>query len=449
MRRGREPERLAQGTERPAQGTERPAQGTERPAQGTERPAQESTARREVPEDELAAWLDAFVRDPGFLERYPCYAAILARLAPVADPSVKRMAVSLFEGRFFLHVNVESFMNEPVFLRGVLLHEVHHVALGHLCHPKFAGADEPELMDLALEMSANEYIEEPLPDPIRWQPYAPLGLRGGQSTLERYELLVSAAREGKLPQRGGEAVDDHRVLRRPSREPGAVEQTRQLLLRAAEEASALAGDGDPADLPGLTLAGKTPGRLIEELTDVLGPRATPLDWKNALRMFVARERAPVHTYARPNRRFPGRLGEVPGRTYAPRAIAKPSVLVAIDTSMSMRREELEEVARQLQAMSEVARVTVAECDTEIARVYAFDGRLGDVGGRGGTDLRPVFAPEFLAARRVSGVIYFTDGAGPTPPAPPPLPVLWILTKPLEFACPWGQRAWLDRKPRRG
>ncbi|MGK4003895.1 VWA-like domain-containing protein [Sorangium sp. So ce1036] len=408
-----------------------------------------AVAGGEAREDALAAWLDAFVRDPGFLERYPCYAAILARLAPVADPSVKRMAVSLFEGRFFLHVNVESFLREPEYLRGVLLHEVHHVALGHLCHPRFAEADEPELMDLALEMSANEYIEEPLPDPIRWQPYAPLGLRGGQSTLERYDLLVRASREGKLPQRGGEAVDDHRVLRRPSREPGAVEQTRQLLLHAAEEASALAGDGSPRELPGRLVAGKTPGRLIEELTDVLGPRACPLDWKTALRMFVARERAPVHTYARPNRRFPGRVGEVPGRTYAPRTVTKPSLLVAIDTSMSMRRDELEEIARQLQAMSEVASITVAECDTEIGRVYPWSGRLGDVAGRGGTDLRPVFAPEFLSARRVAGVVYFTDGAGPTPPAPPPVPVLWILTKPLEFACPWGQRAWLERKPRRG
>ncbi|WP_437585332.1 vWA domain-containing protein [Sorangium sp. So ce1000] len=430
-----------------ARAAARPARGGDEPGRGIAETAPEAAARREVPEDTLAAWLDAFVRDPGFLERYPCYAAILARLAPVADPSVKRMAVSLFDGRFFLHVNVESFMSEPVFLRGVLLHEVHHVALGHLCHPKFAGADEPELMDLALEMSANEYIEEPLPDPIRWQPYAPIGLRGGQSTLERYELLVSAAREGKLPQRGGEAIDDHRVLRRPSREPGAVEQTRQLLLRAAEEAGALEGDGDPADVPGLLLAGKTPGRLIEELTDALGPPVHPLDWKTALRMFVARERAPVHTYARPNRRFPGRVGEVPGRTYAPRAIAKPSVLVAIDTSMSMRREELSEIARQLQVMSESASITVVECDAEIGRVYPFDGRLDEVGGRGGTDLRPVFAPEFLAARKVSGVVYFTDGAGPTPATPPPLPVLWILTKPQDFACPWGERAWLARKPR--
>jgi predicted metal-dependent peptidase len=396
--------------------------------------------------DALAAWLDGFLRDPVFLERYPCYAAILGRLVPVADPSVQRMAVSLFGGRFFLHINVESFLREPAYLRGVLLHEVHHVALGHLSHPRFAEAREPELMDLALEMSANEYIEEPLPDPIRWQPYAQLGLRAGQSTLERYELLVQAARAEKLSQRGGDTVDDHRVLRRPSREPGAVEQTRQLLLRAAEEAQALSGDGP--DSSGL-LAGKTPGRLIEELTGALGPRESLFDWRTALRMFVARARAPVHTYARPSRRFPGRVGEVPGRTYAPRAIARPSLLVAIDTSMSMRREELFEIARQLQAMSEVARITVAECDTEVTRVYAFEGHIEEVAGRGGTDLRPVFARDLLAARRPDGIVYFTDGAGPVPDAPPPLPVLWILTKPQDFACRWGERAWLDRKPRRG
>lgn len=398
------------------------------------------------PPDAVAAWLDAFLRDPTFLERYPCYAAILARLAPVADPSVHRMAVSLYGGRFFLHVNVDAFVREPAFLRGVLLHEVHHVALGHLCDPKFADPDEPELMDLALEMSANEYIEEPLPDPIRWQPYAPIGLRGGQSTLERYDLLVRASREGKLTPRGGAAVDDHRVLRRPTREPGAVEQTRQLLLRAVEEAEALEDGGPPQ--AGL-IAGKAPGRLIEELTGVLGPRSCFLDWKTALRMFVAHARAPVHTYARPNRRFPGRVGEVPGRTYAPRAIAKPSLLVAIDTSMSMRRDELEEIARQLEVMSEGARITVAECDTEITRVYAFEGRIEQVAGRGGTDLRPVFAREFLGGRGVSGVVYFTDGAGPTPDEPPPLPVLWVLTKPLEFTCRWGERAWLERTPRRG
>jgi len=401
---------------------------------------------------ELGSWLDAFLRDPTFLERYPYYVAILGKMQPVADPSVRRMAVSLHAGRLFLHVNVESFIAEPQYLRGVLLHEVHHVALGHLSHPKFAGAAAPELLDLALEMSANEYIEEPLPDPIVWQTYARFGLRAGQSTLERYDRLVEALRGGREQERPGgdrddrsRRVDDHRFLRKGERDPGAVEHTRQILESAVDEVRRTDPEREDEDPRRRLLAGKTPGRLVEELTGVPGRAEVELDWKTALRMFVARARAPVHTWSRPSRRFPDQVGRLPGRTYSPRVITRPSVLVAIDTSMSMTGPELDEIGRHLAALGEHARVTVVECDVEITRTYAFAGVLGEVAGRGGTDLRPVFEPAFLGEKRPDGVIYFTDGEGPFPDRPPPVPVLWILTKPLEFACPWGQRALLARK----
>jgi predicted metal-dependent peptidase len=396
---------------------------------------------------ELEVFLDGFIRDPAFLAHYPYYAAVLARMIPVADPSVSRMAVSLVEGRFYLHVNVDAFVSEPMYLRGVLLHEVHHLVLGHLAHPKFADPLEPELMDLALEMSANEHVEEPLPNPIVWQAYAAAGIRAGQSTLERYERLREAARDGAFKARpvpgiGHERADDHRFIGKARKDPGAVEQTRQLLEKAKDdvEDELLGDDGRP-----LLVAGKTPGRLLEELTGVAGPAESAMDWKTALRMFVARARAPVHTYARPNRRFPNRIGEVPGRTYSPRVITRPSLLVAIDTSMSMSHAELAEVARQLVRMSDHARLTVAECDVEIARVYAFEGMIADVAGRGGTDLRPVFDPAFLGARKVEGVIYFTDGEGPFPEQAPSVPVLWVLTKAGKFPCPWGTKARLERK----
>lgn len=406
-------------------------------------------------QSEIDAWLGAFVRAPAFLARYPFYAAVLGQLQPVADPSVKRMAVSVNAGRFYLHVNVDAFLSEPQFLLGVLLHEVHHVVLGHLTHPRFHGVCDVELMDLAIEMSANEYIEEPLPDAITWQPYASLGLRAGQSTLERYERLVDAQRgmrsspspaQAGTAKTAGELADDHRYLRRGDPEPGALEQTRQLIVRAATEArQLLPGDGDVVE--GLLCAGKDPGSLIEALTGVLGRAERFLDWKTALRMFAARARAPVHTYARPNRRFPARVGEIPGRTYSPRVLCKPRLVVAIDTSMSMSLPELAEVARQLKALSEHATLTVAECDTRVARVYPWTGVFEDVMGRGGTDLRPIFEDPILAAQRIEGIVYFTDGDGPTPEAPPTVPLLWILTKPEAFTCPWGERAWLGREPR--
>ena len=55
--------------------------------------------------------------------------------------------------------------------------------------------------------------------------------------------------------------------------------------------------------------------------------------------------------------------------------------------------------------------------------------------------------EFLAEHRPEGVIYFTDGDGPFHPEAPKVPVLWVLTKPATFACPWGERARLERKGR--
>jgi predicted metal-dependent peptidase len=133
---------------------------------------------------------------------------------------------------------------------------------------------------------------------------------------------------------------------------------------------------------------------------------------------------------------------------------RPSLLVAIDTSLSMTGRELAEVSRQLVGLAEHARITVAECDAAIARVYPFEGAVAEMAGRGGTDLRPVFEPGFLGRMKVDGVIYFTDGEGPFPEAAPnlltgsrlgALPVLWVLTKPVTFRCAWGERASLQRR----
>jgi predicted metal-dependent peptidase len=398
------------------------------------------------------------------------------------------MAVSLHEGRFFLHVNVEAFAAEPQFLRGVLLHEVHHVVLGHLTHPKFAECEEPELMDLAVEMSANEYIEEELPPAVTWRAYSAAGMRAGQSTRERYELLVRHLQgTGSRPkpgagERGSGTVDDHRHLRRGADAPGGVAQTALLLEKAISDAreerarknaekspspttpSATPSkrkrgkkthetppeepeitydeDDDPNVSRRYLVAGRTAGNLIEELSETTRAPDEVMDWRAALAMFVARARGPVHTWSRPSRRFPNRIFEVPGRSWAPRRTAEQRLLVAIDTSLSMTKQELEEIARQLTVLSERAHITIAECDVSVARVYPFNGRIENVVGRGGTDLRPVFARSLLGAHDVDGVVYFTDGDGPFPKEPAPVPTLWILTKPMNFRCPWGQKAWL-------
>lgn len=401
------------------------------------------------PPMDLRGWLDGFVRDARFLERYPYYAHVLAAIEPVADPSVPAMGVSLHPlfgrgARYYLHVNVDALAQTPQFLRGILLHEVHHVVLGHLAHPKFFGSAHPDLMQLAQETSANEFIDEPLPDPVIWQHFERLGMRARQSTLQRYELLVAARTAGQKIERARDTkfVDAHTWTEAPSPPPAGLSETRQLLEQTAErgheDATRVAAEHG-------RIAGHTPTQLLAQLGGTGARPEVEVDWRDALRMFVARTRAPRHTWSRPSRRFPERVGQLPGRTYHPRSLSRPTLIVAIDTSLSMSESELAEIARQLRPLGTLAQLFVVECDSTIARCYPFQGSVDQVHGRGGTDLRPVFAPVFLRARNADGVVYFTDGEGPYPETPPAIPVLWMLTKPKEFACPWGERVKLTRE----
>jgi predicted metal-dependent peptidase len=406
----------------------------------------------EPAKSELESWLRAFARDPAFLEAYPYYAYVLSELVPVHDPSVPLMGLSLHHvrgqgARYYLHVNVAEVLKDPRTLRGLLLHEIHHLVLGHLAHPKFFDLPQKDLLQLAQETCANEYISEPLPEPILWQHFESLGFRAGQSTLQRYELLCSARAQGKEPKpaRDTRQSDSHlwRDVQAPS--PLGLEETRQLVQRAEHDGKDLAEKRATERREAGRIAGKTPEQLLAQLGGSREPPRVRVPWREALRMFAAAQRAPVHTWARPSRRFPGRVGEVPGRAYQHRPALRPTLLVALDTSLSMGEDELAEIARQLVPLSENARLIIAECDVEVARVYPFAGHIDEVKGRGGTDLRPVFAPALLRSLSVDGVVYFTDGQGPTPDTAPHLPVLWVLTSPDDFACEFGQRVALDLK----
>ncbi len=402
--------------------------------------------------DATRDFLRQFVGRPEFVSKYRYYAAILARMVPIEDPHVDVMAVSGRGARIYLHVNV-AFFGQPSnfpFLGGVLLHEVHHVVMGHLSDPKFRGAGHPDLMELAMEVSANEHIREPLPgNPPQWTSYQAFGIQPGQSTRERYELLVKARAQGHFVDCGGcyahvlGGVGDVGPEGMEI-DPGAYRRVRRLVKEAIGDAMREAKESG-GGAPGGRLAGREPARWLEELEGTEEAPRRFMDWKAAVQMFVARMRAPVHTYARPSRRFPDKVGVIPGRAWYPGPRDRPRLLVAIDTSGSMSSEELNEIARHFRVLDDVVDVTVVECDVVIHRVYAFAGVLTEVAGRGGTDLRPVFEPAFLAEHRPEGVIYFTDGEGPYPADDPGVKTLWVLTKPWGFGCDWGEKAFLRRE----
>ena len=86
------------------------------------------------------------------------------------------LAVALLDYTLYLwHVLVHKV---PFLWR---FHQVHHVDLGHLSRPRLRAAAHRDLMELAMEMSANEFIREPLPGkPIVWNDFQRFGIQPDQ-----------------------------------------------------------------------------------------------------------------------------------------------------------------------------------------------------------------------------------------------------------------------------
>jgi len=379
---------------------------------------------------DIGAWFWARVEETGFLDRYPDFAPILAGVEVVeANYGGGIMGVSRDRERILLHVSTAAFAESLRGFRAILQHEMHHVLLGHVTDDRYRiQGPHAMAMTLACELSANEGITEPLPgSPVVIADYEEYGVRPGQTTLERYELLVRAMEDGRLaaPPRtckvcAGHGEDDLR-----SAWATAIANLH------AELAAAGALDG-------------TPGRETrsDELELPDDPEPATISWRARLQRFARREPERRPTLRRPNRRDPtcARIGELPGWS---RLGGRPKLLVAIDTSGSMPDDLFPAIAGEVESMSRHADLVIVECDAAIRREYAYRGRLGSVEGRGGTDLSVVFEREVLARHRADGVVYFTDGLGPYPEDDPRIDTLWVLTDDAPFGCPWGQKVRMD------
>tara|TARA_R110002072_G_scaffold54129_2_gene142273 strand:- start:211 stop:1392 length:1182 start_codon:yes stop_codon:yes gene_type:complete len=384
---------------------------------------------------------------------------------PVATNTIPIMAVCLSRlddpnSRLRLLVNLDYFERSPQFRAGVLLHEINHVLLGHLTEPKFRRVAYPRVLELAMELSADEGIPEPLPvNGLELSEFKKFGVRPGQSTLERYRLLVNALEEGRFkiqdwwfsrmrdthrPQQEGGArgpglgdiLDAHSdgasERNWGRRERGLGGRSSELELRRMKEAIAthLSGERGGADDP--SLAG-TPRRMAKELERVVlrTGEGNQLNWPRVLREAFPRRRSVLPDYSRPNRRFLTRVGEIPGRRRRP---PKPTLLVGVDTSGSMDGAALDRIASEIQSLARSARLTIAECDSVVHRIYPVGPRPRTFVGGGDTDFSPVF--EEAQAAHFEGLVYFTDGKGSLP-APLALPTLWVLTHSDPFQASWG------------
>ncbi|MCA8956164.1 MAG: hypothetical protein KDC87_08820, partial [Planctomycetes bacterium] len=337
------------------------------------------------------------------------------------------------------------------------LHEIHHFVFGHLTDPRLHRVANPRAMETAMEISANEYVEEAQPPGFRWQEFARHGIAPGQSTLLRYRLLHEASQRGELELPPSSAfLDQHRLA------PGAAGARGQAvgLGDRLDQSSSATEDVGWRMALGLPTPPDELARMREQLhahlerfargaeddapsdhrvarqetRTIHSVAGAALPWPAILQRVFRRHRRVQASYLRPARRFPSRLGEIPGRVRRPPA---PKLLVGVDTSGSMPEETLGRVVEEVGRLAAHARLTLAECDAVLHRVYPLAAPPDELIGGGDTDFAPVFAEAARAAHRYEGVVYFTDGRGLVPAAPPPIPTLWVLVGDAEPPCAWG------------
>jgi len=361
--------------------------------------------------------------------RYPFHVAVLERLRLTPEPRVGTMGVTVVGEDVLLLYDPGFVLGLPIDeLGGVLLHEVHHVVLGHvLTDPR----DYPDqwARTVAEEITVNEFVKEPLPPGGIILDLFP-DLPTLESTAERYERLKKVKKRfpissppalvGTEGSGGLHTTDDHGVWQQALEDPeAALEVIGTALIEAVAEAGT---DSLPEALQDALEAlgcGDTAGNEEYRLR---GNRRGHLDWRSLLRRYVGEVLEPDASLARPPRRFPELVGIVPGRA---RQAVKPEVMAVIDTSGSITNSLLEMIDGELRLLARSSSVTVAECDAEIHRAYRYR-RLESVTGRGGTDFRPPLEAKFLREHRTDLVIYFTDGFGPAPEKAPRVPVIWCL-----------------------
>jgi predicted metal-dependent peptidase len=156
-------------------------------------------------------------------------------------------------------------------------------------------------------------------------------------------------------------------------------------------------------------------------------RQSVQDWRAILRDFVAATAPSDYRWTPPNRRHIGSGLYLP--SIERRGLGE--IVIAVDTSGSIGRIELDQFAGEISAISEETQpdaIHVVYCDAAVQSTQEFAAsepvRLEPKGG-GGTDFCPVF--EWVGERGMEPVclIYLTDLCCDSFPETPEYPVLWV------------------------
>lgn len=292
----------------------------------------------------------------------------------------------------------------------ILAHELWH---NGLLHGARMGDRDSDIWNQAADHVINLRLKEDGFD-MSGFPYLMEPLFKGMSTEDVYDILIKQKPPSKPNPMSGDVL------------PVPKEQISDAVGKTVSAITAARiGGMDP---------GSIPGELTQVIDQFLNPK---LPWETLFFNFFNELTTDEYSYARPNRRYedpllPGKTG----RNGLEHLIHYQDISGSItDDNILMFNSELKFIKDEFNPQ----KMTVVTFDTKIRDIYVFEE--GDefekieITGRGGTDLKDVFA--HMKREAPNAAVIFTDLCVRIPPNPG-IPIIWVCTDNPRATVPYGR-----------
>jgi len=355
----------------------------------------------------------------------PFFAYLVMNLRFSEDESIGTIGVNMKGDCKYNSKFIESLSDES--LKGVLTHEVLHLALQH---PLRLESREIEIYNVACDLVINNILinsQFTLPNEsgglipynnkfqfpnFEW--IEDLDKKTAEQVYEEIYKNPKLTQKVSIAELDGKRFDKHL---QDKGTPQEIKESDDRWKKAFSEASCYAKQ-----------QGKLPKGMDRLLDVILNER---VNWKQLLYKYLTRTLPYDYTYARPSKK------SISSGFYMPSILRESiEVVVSVDTSGSISRDELGEFLGEIINIARSfnnIKIKLIVCDCEIKEVYDFSN--GDIdtimnlkfSGGGGTSHKPVY--KYLADNLPSTklIVNLTDGYTDFPDEES-FKTIWVLTK---------------------
>tara|TARA_Y100000015_G_scaffold42045_1_gene48966 strand:- start:41 stop:1051 length:1011 start_codon:yes stop_codon:yes gene_type:complete len=310
---------------------------------------------------------------------------------------------------------------------GVMAHEVLHIVFKHSLR---RGSRDPELWNIACDFAINQILVD-----------SEFTLPEGALIDPQYKDLTAEAIYDRLPQDAKEKYGNAVI--------GEVKDAKKDDGNDMSQAEVKQMEADiDAKIMMAATGAKTVGKLpasIKALIDEM--ERSQVDWRDVMRRFIGGDQPDDYSFRKPQKKMYHMTGII---SPSIEKIGAGDVVIGIDTSLSVCKRELSFFLGEINAISEDLKprsITVITCDARVQTVTRYEQgeeiQMIEIGGRGGTLVKPVF--DYIEEHQlpVDNMVYLSDlEIFDYPEHPPHYPTLWVSSSMRSDPAPWGDTTYL-------